>query len=165
MEQVGTPEKLKRFNDFISENQAPFELVNLANYLGIKVYSVDWPNTKEANGRIFRDSKHGGTAGYAIIVNRNHSRQRRRFTIAHEISHYILHESKIGDGINAPGLDRSLVSEQIEVEANQFAERILMPAHLVRQAYDDGMTGLDNLAAKFDVSLHAMAITLAKLYR
>lgn len=40
-----------------------------------------------------------------------------------------------------------------------------MPAHLVRQAYDDGMTGLDNLAAKFDVSLHAMAITLAKLYR
>jgi Zn-dependent peptidase ImmA (M78 family) len=62
-------------------------------------------------------------------------------------------------------LHTNLPQERIEVEANQFAERILMPAHLVRQAYDDGMTGLDNLAAKFDVSLHAMAITLAKLYR
>lgn len=158
-------EKLKLFNDFIEENQAPFEMVDLANHLGIRVYSVDWPNTDRANGRIFRDPVQGGLSGYAILVNRNHNRARRRFTIAHEIAHYILHENQIGDGVNAPGLDRSLVPEQIEVEANQLAEKILMPQNLVREKFDGGMTALDDLANKFDVSLGAMAITLSKIYK
>jgi Zn-dependent peptidase ImmA (M78 family) len=69
--------------------------------------------------------------GYIIRINRHDVSGRQRFTLAHEISHYLLHEDLIGDGLEDDMLYRSKLSNSLEVEANSLAAIILMPLSLV----------------------------------
>lgn len=69
-----------------------------------------------------------------IVVNSSDSAQRRRFTIAHELAHYVLHREE----------DEPLYAHRdagqhssIETEANLFASNILMPEELVKDALRD----------------------------
>lgn len=66
----------------------------------------------------------GGTSGVAIYVNKGHHVNRRRFTTAHEIAHFILHQDFIGDGIADDGLYRSKLSNAMEAQANKLAADI-----------------------------------------
>lgn len=56
---------------------------------------------------------------YVIIVNRNASNDRKRFTLAHELGHIIMHTSK---QVVIPNY------RDVEEEAHQFAAEFLMPA-------------------------------------
>lgn len=99
---------------------------------------------------------------------------RRRFALAHELGHYLLHygESRVfvdsptvfsRDGIAAQGVDRQ------EREANAFAAELLMPEQvlvgMIRQqpldAFDE--RAVQSLAVKFGVSAHALTIRLTVL--
>jgi Zn-dependent peptidase ImmA (M78 family) len=97
--------------------------------------------------------------GFFIIVNRNHSETRQRFTIAHEIAHYILHRNQIGDGIKDDWKYRSRVSDADEGAANKLASEILIPADLLGQAVADvmGSPGLDPGAYMNEQHLEAIA--------
>ena len=108
---------------------------------------------------IKRDTEDGGESGYAIYVNANHSETRRRFTIAHEIAHYVLHKNLIRDGIVDDPLYRSGLSSLIETEASRFATEILMPTHLIRAAIRKE-SSISKLAKQFAVSSKATAIRL-----
>ena len=112
---------------------------------------------------IVRDSVRGGDCGFAIFVNANHSEVRRRFTIAHEIAHFALHRDLIGDGITEDALYRSGLSDAVEREANGLAAEILMPRHLVRDAFEKGTRSAEHLAAKFEVSPQAMEYRMKNL--
>lgn len=137
----------------------PVQTVELANNLGLSVYRVaGWPN--DLSGKIMRSSEHGGDAGFAIYVNAGHHLNRRRFTIAHEIAHFILHEDQIGDGIADDALYRSLLSSKQEAEANRLAADILMPWHLLNPLIDSGIDDVKELAERFKVSASAMSIRL-----
>ena len=80
-----------------------------------------------------------------IWVNAEEARawpNRRRFTIAHELGHWYLHQSgqqslfcRHGSVDEDPGADRPELPE-IEVEANWFAASLLMPAEMVRRQYE-----------------------------
>jgi len=114
------------------QENVPVDTIPLAHELGLNVYKVgDWGD--DISGKIQKDEEHGGRSGYAIFVNGNHSVQRRRFTIAHEIAHFILHTPLIGDGIFDDALYRSNQSHFIETEANQMAADILMPLPLIKK--------------------------------
>lgn len=73
---------------------------------------------------------------WIIVVNKDHVLERRRFTIAHELGHLLMHQYKVP---HADGAQRvrfrdsasSLGTEREEVEANQFAAELLMPASLL----------------------------------
>lgn len=137
----------------------PVSVHAIAADLGLKVYRVrNWPDS--ISGQILLDQRRGGTSGYAIFTNADHALTRRRFTIAHEIAHFVLHRGLIGDGIEHDALYRSGLSSPIEVQANKQAADILMPWHLVNRAIFEGMRDLDGLASKFQVSRSAMAIRL-----
>jgi Zn-dependent peptidase ImmA (M78 family) len=95
-----------------------------------------------------------------IRVNNNiHELGRRRFAIAHEIGHLLLH--------NEPFLftmceQNSVVlfhsSEQKEIEANSFAAALLMPRKMFESRCRKSSPSLDlvaHLAASFEVSLTA----------
>lgn len=84
-----------------------------------------------------------------IRVNRNSSRVRQRFTIAHEIGHLRLH----------PGAGRSGPSE--EREADQFAAALLIPLMMLREAAASE-TSFDVLQRRFEVSRPALSIALAQ---
>lgn len=137
----------------------PVETVPLARELGLEVYHVGgWPD--DLSGKIVRSPERGGASGFAIFVNKMHHVNRRRFTTAHELAHFILHEDQIGDGIVDDGLYRSRLSNRMEAEANRLAADILMPWHLLNQRIDAGITSVPELASIFRVSPSAMAIRL-----
>lgn len=140
-------------------NAAPVKVVPIARDLGLKVYRVSkWGD--DLSGMIRKDSEHGGATGYAIYVNANHAEVRRRFTIAHEIGHYVLHDSLIGDGITDDALYRSNLSNAIEAQANRFAADLLMPRPLIKHAIASGINTVKALAKHFEVSETAMSIRL-----
>ena len=68
-------------------------------------------------------------SGYIIRVNRHENKFRQRFTVAHEISHFLLHRDRIADGITDNVLYRSGLPNDIETQANKLAADILMPQH------------------------------------
>jgi Zn-dependent peptidase ImmA (M78 family) len=97
--------------------------------------------------------------------------KRERFTIAHEIAHYILHSSRItenGGVLKDNIFYRSWLSTIVEAEANRFAaDIILMPKELLEKAYEreqkefeDPKKLIERLADLFEVSKIAMTIRL-----
>jgi Zn-dependent peptidase ImmA (M78 family) len=99
--------------------------------------------------------------GRQIVVRGASSEQRRRFTIAHEIGHFVLHPRRLapergGDPGNASW-------QQQEREADQFAAELLMPEDLVREAFYLYGPDVPRLAGRFDVSRQAMQTRLRSL--
>lgn len=102
---------------------------------------------------------------FSIKVNKFESEERQRFTVAHEVAHFLLHRNLIKNGIVDSIMYRSALSSKHEVEANRLAADILMPY----DAIEAGLKELGNvrdeatataLARKFRVSLPAMKVRL-----
>ena len=136
------------------KNQVPIPVVDIAIEMGLMVYkSNSWPD--HISGLIRKEKDR-----YAIYTNAKHPRTRRRFTIAHELGHYVLHRDAIGEGITDDALYRSRLSGPLERQANRFAANLLMPWDLVVEATNQGIDTVEKLAAKFEVSRSAMSVRL-----
>jgi predicted transcriptional regulator len=98
--------------------------------------------------------------GRAIVLNGSGDSGRRRFTIAHEIGHFVLHPERCrperGGAVNEAGR----VEER---EADAFAAELLMPENLVRDAIREQGLDVDRLADRFEVSRKAMQARLRHL--
>lgn len=146
-------------------SEYPVKLGSLAKALNvaIKVSSM----STGVSGQIAREGD-----GYIIRVNRNEARERQRYTIGHELSHFLLHRDVIDnspDGITDNVLYRSGAPENIEYEANRLAADLVMPMALVERKLREDFGGvvtdatIESLAASFDVSKAAMEIRLSTL--
>ncbi len=138
----------------------PVLTIPIARKLGLRVYRMSgWP--QDVSGLIRRDEDDGGKSGFAIYVNADHAETRRRFTIAHELGHFVLHRELIGDGIVEDALLRAQgLSNRVEAQANRFAADLLMPRHLLDAAHREGIVTIPELARAFKVSKDAMSIRL-----
>lgn len=137
--------------------EVPVKTVPIANDLGIQVYSIDWDN--KVSGMI-RKTESGG---YEIYTNSKHPLTRRRFTIAHEISHYLLHKELMDNEFYEDYLLRASgawSNPAIESEANRLAADILMPMNLIWKEYERGCKTIEELAERFQVSKDAMSVRL-----
>jgi hypothetical protein len=86
--------------------------------------------------------------------------ERRRFTIAHEIAHWVCHRHGVPSRCE---LDAGTAArDPREREANTFAAELLMPAGAVRDAHAAGLQRVA-LARRFAVSELAMAWRLYNL--
>lgn len=160
--------KLNEIFDAINyfKSSAPVDIEGLALALQLKIERQNLAD--EICGMIKKkDDK------YIIIVNQNHAITRQRFTIAHEIGHFIYHRSKIGDGIvdNAlyrqttyNGIVNNDINARDEQQANNFAANVLMPTNLIEQIRNDIGGAYDpiKLAEKLNVSVQAVKIRLEK---
>lgn len=142
----------------------PVKLGGLARELGVGGIRVSSMRTG-VSGQITKEN-----GEYFIRVNRNEARERQRFTIAHELAHFLLHKDVIDrspDGITDNVLYRSGAPEQIEYEANRLAADLVMPMDLIEQKLKDDFGGvvteatIESLAASFQVSKAAMEIRLS----
>lgn len=104
-----------------------------------------------------------------IWVNRSEAKEwpgRRRFTIGHEVGHWVLHR-RFGDGLFCRR--SALLEEQpepippAEDEANAFAAALLMPAGLVRWAYKKTDGDFTVLCKMFGASGGAMGRRLHRV--
>jgi len=132
--------------------------------------SVRYSDLKDISGLVLRKD------GAALIgVNRTHSPVRRRFTLAHEFAHVLLHDGaelrfdrhfrvNLRSDLSSTGTDIE------EIEANFFAASLLMP----RKFLDDDERTLTievedaravrELAREYIVSAQAMSWRLSNLY-
>jgi len=111
--------------------------------------------------------------GYEIATTNADHYFRQRFTMAHELGHYILHKSLIGDGVDDNIKYRSTVEgefynrsidEYHERQANSFAASFLMPeAPLEGRVMSMDRPTLNEIAREFQVSPSAMRWRLKNL--
>ena len=140
---------------------APVRVEAIASEIGLSV-SVEAMEPDIA-GKIVRDTSGRSPAGYAIYINDRDPHRRQRFTLAHELGHYVMHRDLIGDGLIDNALYRSKLSEWYEQQANRWAADTLMPAGLVRGLYRGGMIAFADLSRTLDVSEQAVRIRLSEL--
>lgn len=103
-----------------------------------------------------------------IKVNRHDVKERQRFTIAHEIAHFLLHKDKISDGIIDDILYRSRLSDELEQQANRLAADIIMPWTLIKKSLekikaDKAEERIEIVSNLAEVSLTAMKIRFGKI--
>jgi Zn-dependent peptidase ImmA (M78 family) len=151
----------------LGEHRPPVNVWRIARREGVRIERVDLGD--DSSGVLLRKGR-----AAVIGVNYSHPPNRQRFTVAHELGHYVLHA---GDKY----VDRSITTLQFrdarsstgtdaeEREANQFAAALLMPAEWVRREFtkhpfdfgDD--EALNRLCRLFRVSSQAMSFRLVNL--
>lgn len=92
---------------------------------------------------------------WIIGVNQAHHPNRQKFTMAHELGHYILHKEKDINIVDTT-LFRNEESDSVEYMANEFASKLLMPEDEVRELVAEGVKNIGDLAECFGVSASAM---------
>ena len=147
-------------------DSAPVHLDRIARDLGVKIQYVDLG--EDCSGVLVRSGNRA-----VIGVNEDHHSNRQRFSIAHEIAHFVLHRGDTYIGkeyrVQFRDLEPRSGTKREEMEANAFAAALLMPAAWVRDAFarqpfdltEDDV--LEMLAEKFDVSTQSMTYRLMKL--
>ncbi|MBA3422723.1 MAG: ImmA/IrrE family metallo-endopeptidase [Thermoleophilaceae bacterium] len=111
------------------------------------------------------------TANRTIWIDRREaarSPERKRFTIAHEIGHWIMHarrgEVPLFQKACAPDdIREDGASANPEREANDFANELVMPEELISALGPECGFNLALLAARFEVSVRALEIRLIRL--
>jgi hypothetical protein len=142
-------------------SQIPVPIGEIGRHFGLRIRSVTLPS--DISGLI----KLGDDGVYEIQVNNTDAPVRQRFTVAHEIAHYLLHREFIGlEGIEDSILYRSRLSNRQEAEANRLAAAILLPWSAVREWHlanyecEPERNNLDSLAAAFRTSSLAAGFRL-----
>jgi Zn-dependent peptidase ImmA (M78 family) len=159
--------------------ELPIDVEAMAERMNAKVQRVETEDD-DLSGFLFR-----GPGGETVIgVNASHHENRRRFTVAHELGHLLLHASEdihvdrkgYGYGFGR-AMNRDSVSStgenRDEIEANFFAAELLMPRHVIVRELLDGKTldffekdfdaAVRDLAKRFKVSSQALTVRLVQL--
>jgi Zn-dependent peptidase ImmA (M78 family) len=146
-------------------HRPPVPVEKIAEGYGIEVRYE--PAEDELSGALIR--KHNEVV---IGVNASHHPNRQRFTIAHEIAHFLLHDGvdvHVDQDFRINLRDRrsSEAVSREEIEANRFAAELLMPTEFIEQdtrrlqSIDEAAK--QRLANRYRVSKHAMGLRLANL--
>jgi Zn-dependent peptidase ImmA (M78 family) len=134
----------------------PVNIVGLAEALGIQVLELNLG--RGVAGEIFRDTD--SDSGYSINVNTSDPVVRKRFTVGHEIAHYLLHRDRFTDRLRDDSMYRSGLSDSLEQAANRLAADLLMPAKAIRELRAQGINNPEEMSARLGVSLQAMQLRL-----
>jgi len=148
--------------------QPPVPVDRLVKGQSIRIFKQSLQN--DISGFLFRDGEKR-----VIGVNTHHPLARQRFTLAHELGHFLLHgqekvhvdhgfQIQLRNDLSSQGVDED------EMEANLFAAELLMPRRFIeRDLRDLGSIDINDdetiaeLAQRYGVSLQALAIRLTAL--
>jgi Zn-dependent peptidase ImmA (M78 family) len=136
---------------------APVKPVEVARSLGLE---VQYCNASGFDGALVCSKENH--AGTILVKDSIREAGRVRFTIAHEIAHYVLPHHGVNGSIcrtkDVESWDESLPEE--ECEANVFAGELLIPEVLLEASVSRGKPTFDmirDLSRTFDTSLTASA--------
>jgi transcriptional regulator with XRE-family HTH domain len=139
--------------------EPPVRLADLARELCIPMISWEFPDSLSALIVEVDESD------YVIGVNKTHAKNRRRFSVAHEMAHAVLRhkagyyleffDAALGDPPNYRYID--------EREANGFAAALLMDERWLREDWARGNRSTSKLAQRYRVSDEAMSFRLMNI--
>jgi Zn-dependent peptidase ImmA (M78 family) len=148
----------------------PVEVERIAQGLGAQVIYENFKG--EVSGLLLRRGN-----SIVIGVHKTQPHTRRRFTIAHEIGHLVMHSGALEPVHVDRGFDMHLRSpasstaeDVAEIEANAFAASLLMPREMVMDDVDGQMLDFEDprlvrrLAERYEVSTQAMTFRLINLF-
>ena len=130
--------------------QPPVPLEEIVGKMGLKIVEFDF---HEGISAVLKPEHN------VIGVNKNHHPVRKRFSVAHELGHFLLGH---GDG-------QEIIDEEFgkpfpqETEANAFASALLMPAKWIKDSVAKKGLDLEELAKTYEVSKQALTIRLLAL--
>lgn len=154
----------------------PVDPIPIVASLGIQLKAS--PGPEEISGFFMRDPQTGRPI---IGVNTAHHLKRQRFTIAHELGHFYLHDYKevhidriARNPVKLRGPKSGLGTDEEEVEANDFAAQLLMPEQFFARDILEARTPslfeedalapmLGMLAEKYQVSRAALGFRILHL--
>ncbi len=128
----------------------PVRVVPIAHALGLSIVARALPDGVE--GALFRYER-----GAVIVYDPRRPSERIRFTVAHEIGHWVLGRS----GVVACHCEE-LRDRAEERRANRFAAALLMPREDAVACWMSGKA-FTSMAARYEVSLEAMHWRLVEL--
>jgi Zn-dependent peptidase ImmA (M78 family) len=136
----------------------PVDPVVLAHTLGIRVLNAQLQ--EDVSGALV---KRLGTDP-SILLNKEDSKNRKRFTCAHELGHFIRRTDEPEQYEYVDYRDQLSSTGRNEEErfANGFAASLLMPETFVREFHDEGLPEF-RMAKRFGVSQEAMHFRLQNL--
>jgi len=140
------------WNVLIQENvcELPVNIISLCYQLDIKVKYYIPNNDSDGQSLFVKDCP-------IILVNKNCSNQRKRFTIAHELGHILLGHVGKFELVNR---EPSSADNPIEQEANIFASRLLAPACVL---WGCGVTSSDQIVQLCDISKQAADFRMERM--
>jgi Zn-dependent peptidase ImmA (M78 family) len=156
--------------------KAPIEVNKVVEYLNINLKEHNFGD--DISGVYLNDGKQA-----VIGFNSKNVEKRQRFTIAHELGHYILEHERDGVFIDNPSKyltilfrdKESSTGEYLqEREANAFAAALLMPMDLIDEVIkeyynpsffpdEEDLNIVEKLCERFNVSQQAMSFRLSNL--
>jgi len=140
-------------------NEAPIDVEFIAKQLSFEVHLFSFPDEISAAIKTIGSLK-------VIGVNDKHPKARQRFSVAHELGHYLSgHEEFDEDKRAFVDPSKKFLNPQFrqEEEADEFAAELLMPESLLTQDVLTNHLDLPELVKKYEVSEQAMTIQLVNL--
>ncbi len=148
--------------------QQPFDFNQMLSEIGLQSREV--PSTG-FDGALVR--RPGEARGIIAVRESIPEPVSKRFTIAHEVGHYVLPGHDVDCSVcteeDVSLLKENLLKENVgefEQEANQFAAELLLPAKQVKKIVKDRGTSMDTckfISKAFDTSLTAAAVRCVEL--
>lgn len=135
----------------------PLDVEGLCKLLNIDVAYAD-DLSADVSGKLTKTE-----TGWLCIVNANHHSTRQRFTIAHELAHYILHRNQQSNFIDSTYFRKEDSINTMEYEANAFAADLLMPRASFQYFTRNISNDINKVAAHFGVSPLAVSVRSKQL--
>jgi Zn-dependent peptidase ImmA (M78 family) len=173
------PVRRKRIHDIVHKllkanriKRPPVPVDQIARAQGIVVRYQPYEGD-ELSGFLYRNRK-----AAVIGVNARHHPNRQRFTIAHELGHFLLHRESFYEEVHVDRAIKVMLRSDLssqgvnieEIEANAFAAELLLPAEFLKQDLAELGTvdvedehALKQLARRYRVSTQALLLRLSRL--
>lgn len=156
--------------NFTERKEVPTKIVEILRMIGFKIYSAHFKEN-DISGLIGINDSFEAIYGVNKIIKLNAQDNigHKRFTLAHELAHYIFDYSGQGDYVNAYRTDYlyiPLENHSKEARANRFAAAILMPKHQFILDYNkvkNQKNFLEELANSYLVSVRAIEMRIEEL--
>ena len=126
---------------------------------------IEWREVWDSGGTDSGSAEIRREGDFTIYLSTSTTEERDRFTLAHEVGHYVLHylwPVKHGKALGAIRVSR-YGSTRVEWEANWFAAAFLMPEADFRAAYEQFHGSIVAIADHFRVSTMAASIRAQSL--
>lgn len=132
-----------------SLSDGPLQIGSLMNRLNFELYTNKFDDDTISGILALNLKNEQDNTAYPdkiIMVNQNDNVGHQRFTIAHELAHYIFDSSDDNEYYEAYyRTDIQREKEVREYRANQFADNLLMPANTFKKRYQYLTTKANNL--------------------
>lgn len=136
----------------------PVDPIAIAQKLGVEVFFVEFPDNS-ISGVLFKTKDMDVPS---ILINKEVKPNKQRFTIAHEIGHYIYNVTELGmndsnsyDSVDYRNHNPSEELAKDDVFADAFASELLMPREVIQAQQND--INYFELANLFSVSIEEMS--------